>query len=287
MKLRHFTMLWLLILTFMSYEYLVLNKVISTPSVLTIIMCGTSEYCKKASPAPGRPISYILGWLGFSIMALTNAYIIRKRLGALQKLGNLQNWLNWHIFFGLLGPTLVLFHCNFKVGGLVAISFWSMVVSFVSGIVGRYFYMQLIEGKLSLKKEIEELDAKFDAFEKSCKGRLHPKAIIAAKAGAFAMAGGLSGDALKRTSVWAFLARSLAGSYRMATGLPRFPLQGGGGRVLRGQLRSWALLRRRLLAMHYYQILFGYWRTFHTPFAVWMYVVAIIHIISSLIFKVH
>lgn len=271
----------------MSYEYMVLNKVLSTPSVLTMILCGSSEYCKKASPVPGRPISYLLGWLGFSIMALTNVYIIRKRLAVLQKIGNLQNWLNWHIFFGLLGPTLVLFHCNFKVGGLVAISFWSMVVSFVSGVVGRYFYVQLMQNKLSLKKDIETLDARFEAFEKSFQGRLHPKAIVAAKSGAFAMAGGLSGEELKRTSVWAFLARSATGSFRMATALPRFPMQGGGGRVLREQLRTWALLRRRLVAMHYYQILFGYWRTFHTPFAVWMYVVAVIHIISSLIFKVH
>lgn len=287
MKLRHFTILWLLILTFMSYEYMVLNKVLRTPSVFTLLLCGTSEVCKAASPLPGRKISYALGWLGFSIMSLTNLYIIRKKAASLQKLGNLQNWLNWHIFFGLLGPTLILFHCNFRVGGLVSISFWSMVVSFLSGVVGRYFYIQLLHNKIVLKNEIDALETRFEAFEKLTKGRLHPKAIAYAKSDAFAMAGGMSGDLLKTTGVWTFLAHSTIGSIRMAFSLPRFPMKGGGSVILRKQLRTWALYRRRLISMHYYQILFGYWRTFHTPFAIWMYVVAIIHIISSLIFKVH
>jgi hypothetical protein len=70
----------------------------------------------------------------------------------------------------------------------------------------------------------------------------------------------------------------------MLTTLPPTPWQEG--RPFRVKLREWALLRRRLLSMHFYQILFGYWRTFHSPFAVWMYIVAVIHIISSLIFKV-
>lgn len=287
MKLRHFTVLWLIITAFMSYEYLVLNKVLDTPSALTVFMCGTSEYCKKASPQAGRPISYALGWLGFSIMALTNVYIIRKRSLKLQKIGNLQNWLNWHIFFGLLGPTFVLFHTNFKVGGLVAISFWSMVISFLSGIVGRFFYIQLLQNKVSLRKDIEDIERHFDTFEKNMTGRIHPKAIVAAKSSAFAMAGGMPGDQLRDSSIIEVLARSAIGSLRVASSLPRFPWPGGGSREMRLELRTWALLRRRLITMHYYQLLFGYWRTFHSPFAIWMYVVAIIHIISSLIFKVN
>jgi hypothetical protein len=32
-----------------------------------------------------------------------------------------------HIFFGLVGPALVILHSAFKVQGLVALSFWSMI----------------------------------------------------------------------------------------------------------------------------------------------------------------
>ncbi len=287
MKLRHFTILWLLIVMFMSYEYLVLNRLIKTPSVFTLLLCGTTEFCRNASPQPGRTLSYALGWIGFAVMAMTNLYIIRKRLVSLQKLGNLQNWMNWHIFFGLMGPTFILFHCNFKVGGLVAISFWSMVVSFLSGIVGRYFYVQLLTNKVTLKQRIEELEGHFDNFEKSMQGRIHPKAMLAAKNQAFALVGGISGEQLKQTGVWTFLAGSMIGSVRGSAQLPKVPIPGGGSTRMRYELRNWAILRRRLISMHYYQILFGYWRSFHSPFAIWMYVVAVIHIISSLIFKVH
>lgn len=286
MKLRHFTIIWLFIVAFMSYEYMVLNKVINSPSLLSAILCGRLETCKKLNPDAGKPLSYALGWLGFCIMAATNLYIIRKRSLHLQKLGTLQGWMNWHIFFGLLGPTLVVFHSNFKVGGLVAISFWSMVVSFLSGIVGRYFYMQLLQGKVSLKKSIDDLEARFDAYEKAHKAHMHPKAMIAAKAGAFAMAGGLSGDELKQSSILSFLTRSSIGEFRLFVGLPKLPWNDN-SRALRRSLKQWALLRRRLISMHYYQLMFGYWRSFHSPFAIWMYVVAAIHIASSLIFKVH
>jgi hypothetical protein len=55
-----------------------------------------------------------------------------------------------------LGPIMVLFHTAFKFGGIVAISFWSMVAVFLSGIIGRFIYIQsprTIEGReLSLSE---------------------------------------------------------------------------------------------------------------------------------------
>ncbi len=288
MKLRHFTLLWLVILVFMSYEYLVLNRHLNGPSMLSRALCGPLEHCaagKKLTPDAGKPLSYSLGWLGFSTMALTNAYIIRKRVPQLGKVGNLQGWLDWHIFFGLLGPTLILFHCNFKVGGLVAISFWSMVISFLSGIVGRYFYIQLQQSKVSLKQDIDTMETQFDQYVKASQSRVTEHAMLAAKARAFAMAGGLQGHDLRSTPVAIFLLRSMIGEARMMVALPSVPWRGS-NRVVRRKLKAWAILRRRLLDTHYYHLLFGYWRTFHSPFAIWMYVVAIIHIVSSLIFRV-
>ncbi len=284
MKLRPLVYLWLLITGFMFYEYAVLHKLYSGPSYLSLAACKLLEQCKTLSPLPGKPLSYALGWLGFCVMALTNLYILRKRIHAMQSWGSLQGWLNWHIFFGLLGPTFILFHCDFKVRGLVSISFWSMVISFLSGIVGRYFYMQLLQAKPVLKKQIDALEKAFDQYQQGSGNRIPAQALVVAKAHAFAMAGGVQGPELQRLGLLGFLVKSISGELRMMTTLPPTPWQEG--RPFRVKLREWALLRRRLLSMHFYQILFGYWRTFHSPFAVWMYIVAIIHIISSLIFKV-
>src|SRR5664280_335642 len=77
-------------------------------------------------------------------------YMARKRYRIFSRLGILKHWLEFHIFLCTLGPILVLFHTAYKFGGLVAISFWSMVAVFLSGIVGRFIYLQIphtIEGQ--------------------------------------------------------------------------------------------------------------------------------------------
>ncbi len=284
MKLRFLVYLWLLITGFLAHQYMVLHDLIPGPDFTQLVLCKKFKLCDYGSPAPGRPLSYALGWLGFSVMALTNVYILRKKMLSLQKLGNLQSWLNWHIFFGMLGPTFIVFHCDFKVGGIVSISFWSMIVSFSSGIIGRYFYMQLLQGKGLLKREIEVLESSFDKYMQASGQRIQPQALLAAKAYAFMMVGGGPGGTVRGKSILGFLYFSTLGSVRSSFQLPPTPWPEG--RPFRLKLKEWALLRKRLISMHYFQMLFGYWRTFHTPFAVWMYIVAVIHIISSLIFKV-
>ena len=284
MKMRYLVILWLVISIFMGMEYLALHGVLGHGSIMQVLFCKQLNWCRRLSPLAGRPLSYTLGWLGFCVMALTNLYILRKRMISLQKVGNVQSWLNWHIFFGMLGPTLILFHCDFRVRGLVSISFWSMVVSFLSGIVGRYFYIQLLQGKGLLRQRIEALEKSFDQYEKQAGSRIPERGMLAAKAHAFALAGGIQGPDLKQVGILDFLWHSSVGGLHLAFTLPQTPWQES--RKFRLRLKEWAILRRRLISMHYYQLLFGYWRSFHTPFAVWMYVVAVVHIVSSLIFKV-
>ena len=126
MVMRFFLYLWLLLAIALSFEYWALNF---HPSLSLLHL----------SPEPGRPLSLWLGWVGLGLMVIMNVYSLRKRISGLGGWGRLSSWLNFHVFCGLVGPTLILFHCNFKVRGLVAISFWSMITSFSSGIIGRYF----------------------------------------------------------------------------------------------------------------------------------------------------
>jgi len=87
-------------------------------------------------------------------------YFVRKRVRSFSRLGALKYWLEFHIFLCTLGPILVLYHTAFKFGGLVAISFWSMVAVFVSGIIGRFIYIQIprtIEGRELSLTEVREM----------------------------------------------------------------------------------------------------------------------------------
>jgi sulfur relay (sulfurtransferase) DsrC/TusE family protein len=100
----------------------------------------------------------IIGSLMIVIGVVT--YMTRKRYRFLSRLGILKHWLEFHIFLCTLGPVLVLFHTAYKFGGLVAISFWSMVAVFLSGIAGRFIYLQIprtIEGQELSLNDIREM----------------------------------------------------------------------------------------------------------------------------------
>jgi hypothetical protein len=84
----------------------------------------------------------------------------RKRVRSLVRFGLLKYWLEFHIFICILGTILIVFHTAFKFGGLAAVSFWSMVTVFASGIAGRVIYLQIprtIEGRELDLREIRDL----------------------------------------------------------------------------------------------------------------------------------
>ncbi len=92
---------------------------------------------------PGGKISHGLGILGSGMMLLLLLYSLRKRVKLFKSWGNLSHWLNVHIYFGIMGPLFVILHTTFKLNGLVAVSFWSMIAVAVSGIFGRFIYVQI------------------------------------------------------------------------------------------------------------------------------------------------
>lgn len=69
------------------------------------------------------------GIIGSLMMILgVSIYMIRKRSRRLFNFGYLKHWLELHIFLCTVGLILVLYHTAFKFGGIVSVSFWSMVL---------------------------------------------------------------------------------------------------------------------------------------------------------------
>lgn len=112
-------------------------------------------------------LGHLLGIIGSLFMLLLLLYSIRKRFRFARGWGNLNTWLQAHIFLGITGPLLVLLHTVFKFSGIVSISFWSMVLVVVSGVVGKYIY-GLIPHSLSgmelgrIELEAEEIGITFE-----------------------------------------------------------------------------------------------------------------------------
>jgi uncharacterized iron-regulated membrane protein len=78
----------------------------------------------------------------------------------------MSQWLDFHIFTGIVGPFLVLLHSSWKFNGLAGIVMLLTVIIVISGFIGRYIYTAVprtadgveVEASL-LEQQIREADA--------------------------------------------------------------------------------------------------------------------------------
>ncbi|MGZ3742584.1 MAG: hypothetical protein ACXVBQ_01895 [Pseudobdellovibrionaceae bacterium] len=282
MQFKNVMLIWILFLALLGYEYYGLNFNESLSILKKLQAMGYIPSRYQITKEPGRQLSLFLGWAGLGLMIIMNVYSLRKRVTWLSRSGKLASWLNFHILCGLIGPTFILFHCNFKVRGIVGISFWSMVISFSSGLIGRYFYIQMLQVKKEFEKEADQRLAKI--------GRVLERINIPFTAQdqelyskkALQLAGAPLND-IPFNPVKALI-YSIIGDIRMSfkepeTG-PQWPT------VTKHILKDYAINKRRSSLLAPFQRLMGYWHAFHFPFAIFMYIAAVIHVTAALLFGV-
>jgi hypothetical protein len=100
-------------------------------------------YATGTIPAAGELFGHTLGILGFVLMILTETvYSLRKRSRS-ARWGRMSEWLQFHIFTGLVGPYMVFLHTSWKFSGLAgAVTLLTLVVV-ISGFIGRYIYTRI------------------------------------------------------------------------------------------------------------------------------------------------
>lgn len=225
----------------------------------------------------GGTIGHKLGLLGSTMMVLMLLYSVRKRVGAFRRLGPLSRWLDAHIFLGVVGPLLVVLHSSFKVQGLVALSFWSMIVVASSGVLGRYLYLQIPRTRAGEALALEDLER----LDRDLSDRLHHRFGLDAQRLADLDAETVTASG--RVGLLAGLLRIVVDDLRLRARLREFarrcpsvprPLLGEFGRTLRQK----AIARRRLLLWGRLHELFNYWHVLHKPFALVMYLFMFVHV---------
>jgi hypothetical protein len=98
----------------------------------------------------GTLLGHAVGILGAAFILIIFLYPIRKYF---IKIGSLKGWLNWHVFFGITGPLLIMIHGAFQFHAQVAtLAFGVMVANVMSGIIGFFLYSGLIR---AAKKRID------------------------------------------------------------------------------------------------------------------------------------
>lgn len=224
---------------------------------------------------PGGSRGHALGIAGSSLMVAMLVYSVRKRVKAFRGLGKLRDWLDFHIFCGVIGPLLVVLHSSFKVQGLVALSFWSMVAVALSGVLGRYLYLQIPRTRagdqLSLA-EVEELNADLARRLQEELGEALLKELDSLAAGS------IEPGTRPGTPLLPLLLRMPLDGVRLRWRLRSFRRRHRESAELTRVIRQKALLQRRLLLWSRLQELFHHWHVLHKPFAIVMYIFMIVHV---------
>lgn len=231
---------------------------------------------------PAGSTGLLYGYAGAFMMIVMLAYSMRKRTPLLGKATTLQSMLNFHIYLGIVGPLLIVLHTSFKIQGLVAISFWSMVAVALSGFFGRYLYKQIprnVQGAELTLKELGRLSAE-RAAELQSKFHLNAESIARLEAVINKFATHLSGSAMKSVmmlltdDLFRFWSRHrFSQTVKHAVSLSSRELHD-----FTREAFSRALLQRRITLLNQVQRIFHYWHVVHKPFAIIMYLIMVVHI---------
>lgn len=234
---------------------------------------------------PSGVMGHGFGMIGSLFMIVgVGSYMIRKRYRFMARTGLVKHWLEFHIFLCTLGPILILFHTAFKFGGLVAISFWSMVAVFLSGIIGRFIYLQIprsIEGRELTLNEVRDM--------KTDVARAVKEVYMLDEEGFNYL-----NDSIKRRDYKyrknpfiRYIFRS-AEDRKVIRSVKSFLRQknipAGESKKILILVKNDIRLSRKIEMLETMQSLFRYWHVVHLPFAFVMLIIMIIHVAVTIMF---
>jgi len=197
-------------------------------------------------------------------------YIARKRYNFLSKYIRLKYLLEFHIFLCTLGPILILFHTAFKFGGIVSIAFWSMVAVVLSGVIGRFIYIQIprtIEGRELSLNEVKNLKTDLTVLlTEKYKLEYHIIELIVSFTN--------EQNATSNYKTTRYLRNELKSNN----------LSRNERNSILKMVKNEMSLSRKIGRLETMQRLFKYWHVAHMPFALIMLIIVIIHIGVTLAF---
>jgi hypothetical protein len=236
----------------------------------------------KEIPGASDFFGHSLGILGFLLMLMTETlYTIRKRSRS-ARWGKMSEWLQFHIFTGLVGPYLVLIHSSWKFNGLAGLVMLLTVVIVVSGFIGRYIYTAVprsVDGAEIESTELENLIHQADAELQSwLQGRPESIQRLSRRLSAASQERQTSLGILFTRPIVEFRDR-IAWRYERNRLGPAARAQAA---QLEHLLQQRALLQRQLASLAMARRLLGLWHTIHIPIGFVLFGAAIIHIVGAL-----
>jgi hypothetical protein len=256
--------------------------------VTTVVLFGWSRRGDNYLSAE-TGTGYVLGIIGGSLMLILLLYPISKRSRFLSRLVPLRYWFGIHMFLGIVGPVMILFHSNFQLGSLnSSFALISMLLVAVSGLIGRYIYTHIHHGLYGsritideLKKEMEDNHAELlHVFTMNQQLREKLDSMEAKVTQSYT---GLT-KSLGHVICIAYNAKrvrvkvsQLLHAYNKASGAGKSLPQ---KKIVMRSLKRYTLALRKVAAFKVYERLFSYWHILHMPLFIMMIVTAVVHIFA-------
>jgi hypothetical protein len=231
-------------------------------------------------PGASELFGHGIGIIGFILMLMAETlYTLRKRSKS-ARWGRMANWLQFHIFTGLVGPYMVLLHTSWKFNGLAGMVMLLTIIIVASGFIGRYIYTAVPRNADGIELEAIELDERIRAVDgelqswleahpelyRSLSKRLAPQTVSSGSRLVFGRAFEEWNARLKWWRVSSRMDKEARLQARQLNDLLKRE------RTLRRQMSSIVLSRRML----------GLWHAIHIPVGMALFAAAFVHIIAAI-----
>ena len=262
--------------------------------VASLILWGANARLERYI-TPQRGLGYWLGIIGGSMMLLLLVYSARKRAAWLRWIGSIPRWFQLHMVLGVVGPLLVLFHANFRLGATNSnVALICMLLVAGSGVIGRYIYTRMhanLDGNQDTLEELRAVAEKIrtqttsiaflpgllNAIEAEEKRLVEPAATAMGRLAQFSTA------ALRATLARWRLHRMIRRAVRRAAGHESENIARHARRIAM-VARRYADRRldaaRRVSEYRLYSRLFSFWHVLHIPLFFMLLIAGIVHVIA-------
>ena len=244
---------------------------------------------------PGSDVGYYLGLAGSLMMALLLVYPLRKRIGWLRRAGDLRHWFKLHMFLGIAGPVLVLFHSTLQVGSLnAAIALYSMLLVAGSGVVGRFIYTKIHHGLYGRQATLQERQERLGRMGGAIRSKLRFSDDLERRLAAFEayaiddrragmlgarrfVAVALRAPWLRRRTLRELRRVLLAAAAEQRWNAEQIAAR---MRIARRMLDDYLSALQDVAQFRVYERLFSLWHVLHVPFVFMLVLCAIVHVVA-------
>ena len=236
-------------------------------------------------------LGYALGIVGAVMMLLLLLYPLRKKFKPMRPWGRVAYWFRIHMLLGVLGPVLIVFHANFKLGSLNSnVALLAMLLVVASGLVGRFFYAKIHHGLYGRKATLQELRGDAAALADAYNTDLSDAPDILERLKTFETMA-LSTHRGLLAGAWFLTTLGLRARwtrYRLSRAVTHAARQDQrDARARKGQIRAahryirlYLTSVRKAAEFSFYERLFGLWHILHLPLFILLVLAAIAHVVA-------